>query len=331
MSTEIKKSATKRTKASIQKNASASKNDNPFLEMIVEGLESLDQNHWEHYLREDLNFDFEPKNLFTKAPYRRLNRLTLMLDMMMNNFATPYYATFNSISKAGGKIKKGSKSRIVQYFDFDIKHKITGNRISVSVYNTLSIAMQSEYLKKSFLKNYRVFNCSWIENLEDLKIEIVTFDEELENLEEIETNTEAEIFIKNLIDNKGLKLIEGKNNTAFYTPSLDTITMPPLKWFKDDVKYYSTLFHEAIHWTGHTTRLNRFEGNSGKENYAHEELIAEMGAMLVYFDFNYKIEFINSLVYLKGWLKQTDKSKDKIKTLEEAFKDSIKAVNFLQY
>ncbi|RYE02901.1 MAG: hypothetical protein EOP33_09935 [Rickettsiaceae bacterium] len=61
--------------------------------------------------------------------------------------------------------------------------------------------------------------------------------------------------------------------------------MPNTAYFKDDQKYYSTLFHEIIHWTGHESRLNRF-GNTAptSEKYAVEELIAEMGAMLIYFD-----------------------------------------------
>jgi hypothetical protein len=54
-----------------------------------------------------------------------------------------------------------------------------------------------------------------------------------------------------------------------------------------------------------------------------------MGAMLIYFDYNFKEEFTNSLVYLKGWIKSTDQDKDRIEVLSEAFKLSNKAVNFL--
>ena len=109
--------------------------------------------------------------------------------------------------------------------------------------------------------------------------------------------------------------------------------MPLMKWFKNETKYYSTLFHELIHWTGHESRLNRFSTikilESQEEEYALEELVAEMGAMLVYFDYNFKEEFINSLVYLKGWLKHTTAEGNRVEILDKGFKASTKAVSFI--
>ena len=46
----------------------------------------------------------------------------------------------------------------------------------------------------------------------------------------------------------------------------------------DSESYYSTLLHELTHWTGHSSRLNRFFSWSLKINseaYAREELVAE--------------------------------------------------------
>jgi len=43
--------------------------------------------------------------------------------------------------------------------------------------------------------------------------------------------------------------------------------------------YYSTIFHELVHWTGHHWRLSRdLSGRFGSESYAMEELVAELGA-----------------------------------------------------
>ena len=43
--------------------------------------------------------------------------------------------------------------------------------------------------------------------------------------------------------------------------------------------YYSTLLHELTHWAGAEHRLNRKKGKRfGDENYATEELVAELGA-----------------------------------------------------
>lgn len=322
------------TKKNTGKKRFSNKNEqtkkNPFLEMIIDGLEKVEQKNWEHYLKHQI--DFTPKNLFSKLPYNRFNRFTLMLDMMIGGFESPYYATFNQISKAGGLLKKGAKGRVIQYFSYVIKHKITGEKISLEVYKMLKGDKQNEYNLSSFVKYFRVFNAEFISNLNEIDVEIPNNDEDLNDLTEINISEDAEAFILKLKDSKGLKLVHDKKNTASYTPSKDVVTMPLIDWFKNETKYYSTLFHELIHWTGHESRLNRFSSSmiaETKEEYAFEELVAEMGAMLVYFDYNFKEEFINSLVYLKGWLKHTKDDSNKIEILDNAFKASNKAVSFL--
>lgn len=300
---------------------------NPFLEMIIEGMNNLEQKNWEHYLKAQV--DLYPKNMFTQRPYTRFNRFILMIDMIRNEFDKAYYATFNQISQAGGKLKKGSKSVIIQYFNIYVKHKTTFVRISLQEYNQLSPAEQENYDLKSFIKYFRVFNIAHIENLEEVKLDIKITDETQE-LEEINLSESAEQFITKLKEKKGLILIHKKQNIASYSPQNDTVTMPNTEMFKDDIKYYSTLFHELIHWTGHPNRLRRFDLiERNKEKYAFEELVAEMGSMLIYFDYNFKDEFSNSLAYLKGWLKSTEKTTDRVELLSEAFKLSNKAVSFL--
>jgi antirestriction protein ArdC len=55
--------------------------------------------------------------------------------------------------------------------------------------------------------------------------------------------------------------------------------MPARSRFVDAPHYYSTLFHELVHSTGHKSRLNRtFGDHFGDELYSKEELVAEMGA-----------------------------------------------------
>lgn len=300
---------------------------NPFLEMIIDGMNNLEQKNWEHYLKAQV--DIYPRNMFTQRHYTRFNRFILMIDMIRNEFDKAYYATFNQISQAGGKLKKGSKSVIIQYFNIDVKHKTTFVRISLQEYNQLSPVEQENYDLKSFIKYFRVFNIAHIENLDEVKLDAKITDETQE-LEDINLSESAEKFINKLKENKGLLLIHKKQNLACYSPINDTVTMPNTELFKDDVKYYSTLFHELIHWTGHPNRLKRFDlVQCKKEKYAFEELVAEMGSMLIYFDYNFKDEFSNSLAYLKGWLKSTEKTSERVEVLSEAFKLSNKAVSFL--
>ena len=71
---------------------------------------------------------------------------------------------------------------------------------------------------------------------------------------------------------------------AFYPPSADTVNMPPAELFQSSEEYYSTLFHELTHSTGHPSRLGRLDTDNpaafGSKDYSQEELVAEMGAAL---------------------------------------------------
>jgi antirestriction protein ArdC len=72
---------------------------------------------------------------------------------------------------------------------------------------------------------------------------------------------------------------------AHYRPSTDSIQMPLKETFDNAEAYYSTLFHEFTHSTGHASRLNWagiVENHFfGDEIYSKEELIAEMGGAML--------------------------------------------------
>jgi antirestriction protein ArdC len=62
-------------------------------------------------------------------------------------------------------------------------------------------------------------------------------------------------------------------NLAYYSVTHDHIQIPPIEAFRDAEAYYATLAHEATHWTGHPSRLDRDFGRKrfGDEGYAMEE------------------------------------------------------------
>src|SRR5208282_3067891 len=99
-----------------------------------------------------------------------------------------------------------------------------------------------------------------------------------------------------------------QHSHAFYRPSADSVGMPSRSCFESPEGYYSTLFHELTHSTGHGSRLNRFEENStdhqfGSESYSKEELVAEMGAaMLAGIAGISRATLDNSASYLQTWI-----------------------------
>jgi antirestriction protein ArdC len=69
---------------------------------------------------------------------------------------------------------------------------------------------------------------------------------------------------------------------AFYAPLTDMVRVPMLDQFVSADAYYSTLYHELVHSTGHESRLDRLEKTGfGTGPYAKEELVAEMGAAML--------------------------------------------------
>ena len=84
--------------------------------------------------------------------------------------------------------------------------------------------------------------------------------------------------------------------------------MPPRGLFDSPETFYSTLFHELAHSTGHASRLNRkgiMEHHSfGDGDYGQEELVAEMGASFLTGHCGISQPLIdNQASYIASWLK----------------------------
>lgn len=92
-------------------------------------------------------------------------------------------------------------------------------------------------------------------------------------------------------------------NGAFYDKNADKISIPAFEEFKDAQGYYQTGFHEIVHSTSHSTRLNREFGPFGSTVYAKEELIAELGSAFLGQHFGITTELSkHNTDYLANWL-----------------------------
>ena len=205
----------------------------------------------------------------TQKAYRGIN--AILLD-------AGEYATFNQIKAAGGKVKKGAKSQIIVFWKF-LEKEIDGKEEKIPL-----------------LRYYRVFNVE--KDVEGLELKQKTADFEHDPIEKAE-----EIF-KGYINSP---TYSWNNDGAWYKPSQDHINVPPMSKFPKLEEYYSTMFHEMAHSTGHVSRLNRdgIKGIAmfGSEDYSKEELVAEFTASMlcgVAGIENNTIE--NSASYIKSWL-----------------------------
>jgi antirestriction protein ArdC len=98
------------------------------------------------------------------------------------------------------------------------------------------------------------------------------------------------------------------HDKAFYRPVTDSIHLPDRNSFDSAGEYYSTLFHEMTHSTGHQSRLNRSTLTEvvpfGSETYSKEELVAEFGAAFLCAHAGIENTVNNSASYINGWLRK---------------------------
>lgn len=152
-----------------------------------------------------------------------------------------------------------------------------------------------------FLRYYNVFHLDQCEGIQP------RFAEEATPGESLSPDEAAEHIVQDYVQRSGVKLTIQHSDRAFYRPLTDSVTVPELVQFTSVSEYYSTLFHELTHSTGHASRLNRLskEACFGSEAYSKEELIAELGAAFLVNHAGLETDgsFRNSAGYIQSWLK----------------------------
>ena len=236
-----------------------------------------------------------PTNAVTNNPYRGLNSLWLS----MVGFGT--VATYKQWQGLGYQVQKGSASVPITVPMIG-KDKKTGDSVMFG------------------FRAASVFSCSQVLNIETNEPWI---DAELPEIDLTERLKNADKYIKNL----GFDVRHSCEGGAYYSPASDFINMPnrglfvATKTSTATENYYSTLFHESAHCTGHKSRLNRLELKN-KKGYAFEELIAELSAAFLCTELQVSSSpREDHAQYLASWLKALSNDNDYIfKAASEAQK-----------
>lgn len=123
------------------------------------------------------------------------------------------------------------------------------------------------------LKTFTVFNVQQIDGLPQTT-ETVSSEATFDPLPQAE----------NLFRKSGANIIE-KGQNAFFRSTTDEVWLPERRLFSDAANFYATGLHELVHWSGGKKRLNReMKGKFGSEDYAFEELIAQLGSVFLMAD-----------------------------------------------
>lgn len=242
-------------------------------------------------------------NFKTRKPYRGINQLLLGDMFGTGKLKNPFYLTFNQVKELKGTIKKGAKSREAIFYTILYKYKdfkttdrqkfieYLKNKGSFKPEEIPTILAQHGY---GIIRIYNVFNGKDIEGI----------DFKLDQLKAKESNDKIEIADK-IIEKypAPAPTIKYGGKQPFYERIRDYVQMPKKTSFEDIRIFYAVMFHELVHSTGASHRLNREKGlKFGDNKYAFEELVAEIGSCFLSATcgFLYYVNK-NANAYIKSW------------------------------
>lgn len=246
-----------------------------------------------------------PKNLTSGKKYQGVN----VFMLACSEFSSQWWMTFKQCQDKGGHVIKGSKSTPVVFWQW-LERKDTEPVEGEDSTNG----------KIPMLRFYSVFNLEQTEGITPPPAE------ESHNL--FDPITKAEEIIANMPMKPDIRF---GGNRAYYSPSLDYVQLPHQHTFNSPEEYYSTLFHELGHATGHANRLARKSilepSYFGSHEYSKEELVAEMGAAFLCGHSGIEqMTLENSVSYIQGWLKALKNDRT---LLVHAAAQAQKASNFI--
>lgn len=236
--------------------------------------------------------------------YRGINILILWAEAHAKGYNSARWMTFKQAKDLGGMVRKGEKcARSVFYGTFE-KDDEQGP--------------EGEAKRIPYAKCNNVFNADQIDGLPE--------EYYIRPNPPRDLGTKSDPEIDAFFARTGAKIVTSDDPRAYYKPATDEIHMPPVSTFYTPQGYYSTLAHELAHWTGGSARLDRIKRFQKREDYAFEELVAEIANCFICLRLGITPEFDQTAAYVEGWLKAL---KDDKGMIFKAASEAQKAVDYL--
>ncbi|WP_238319115.1 zincin-like metallopeptidase domain-containing protein [Segatella baroniae] len=313
-----------------------------FADMMVKIIKKANANNWKKgWMGVNGSIQGLPQNISGRT-YSGGNSFFLMFNTAEKGYKTPVYMTFKQAKEQNLHVKSGEKSVPIFKWGLSIKDE-NGKKVSEEDYNAMSQEERATMDVRPFPKMFHVFNIDQT-NLEEVNkkrydaivARFQTPEQEVKDTEGMYVNEALDRMFEQKAWHANIQY-DKPADQAFYRPSTDTIVLPMKEQFKlgktpeevyhDGMEYYSTALHEMAHSTGHESRLDRKFGAQGTDNYAHEELIAEMTSALVGSTMGFDRKILeNNANYLSGWLSRL---RDKPETITTIMTDVGKASDMI--
>lgn len=228
-----------------------------------------------------------PVNAHTGNAYSGINVLSLWIAAQRSNFAYPIWATYRQWTERGAQVRKGERAATVVFYK---EHQTdpdpddptdTGRRRLARASHVFNVGQVTGYMPPA-LPTPIVANGQFMR---------------LGEVDQFLSATRARI--------------EYSGDRAYYDPKSDLVHIPALERFLGTATstvteaFYAVTFHELVHWSGASHRLDRkFGERFGDQAYCAEELVAELGAAFLCAEFGItSAPRSDHAQYITHWLK----------------------------
>ena len=311
-----------------------------FAKKLIDIIKQADANGWQKGWKSNSFLGF-PQN-YRGSSYSGGNSMFLLFMSRLKGYKTPIFLTLKQAGQLDSSIKKGEHGVPVFKWGFSYRDK-DGKKYDEKQVNAMSKEDRDAkgISGHPFVRTYTVFNLDQTNYAEvhskryQLLLDKYSRDGGIEKMQDTEGMFKDEAIDKMVSDNQWVCPVKpDAQQDAYYSAGNDIVVVPTKSRFKigntpediyaDGMEYYSTLFHEMAHSTGHPSRLNRTFGKFGTPTYAREELVAESTAALLSMSMGYNGKVIkNSGAYLANWQRVlAGKPEDIVKIMSDVSKAS---------
>jgi antirestriction protein ArdC len=251
-----------------------------------------------------------PRSMSTRKPYRGINVLLLGTEAVERGYGSPWWGTYHQIAQLSGMhLREGRRGG--RYWaspdggPSGVRKGEHGCQIVLwkQVPATETDPSTGERVTRDILlaKLFTVFNAEQADGLPE------TF--QTRPRQPTDQLGESQQVLDGYLRRGGPRLRHVAGDRAYYSAVHDLITLPGRDQFRTAEAYYDAAFHEAVHSTGHASRLARpslttfsHDRQFGDELYAREELVAQMGSAMLQADTGIEGRFDQSAAYIADWL-----------------------------
>ena len=295
-------------------------------DIVIEGLKKKGLNWFKTWV-DDAGNEMLPVNHTTGNTYNGINTFILTMTAIQENYSSNEWLGYKQAVALGCKVPKGGTE--IFYWIKLYHDKKTDKWLYETAFKKITKGMSQKEIQKRFTMTMSP-KSHWVWHIEQVGLDPKHKPEPVQlNLD----NDQIEIANAVYLNMKKKPTMSNGGNRAFYRPSAHHVQMPMLEQFKTSDDYYKTMYHELIHSTGHESILKRsgitsMSAHFGSESYSKEELIAEIGAMMLVSKTGLQPtdDVTNSQAYINGWCKHL---KDNKKEVMMAASQAVKAVKYI--